>query len=57
MTTNPATRLGYASHSGHIEKEMDADLVVLDAAPVIDVSAFTKVRDVVRGGKLIYRVP
>jgi len=57
LTTNPATRFGYVSHSGRIEKGMDADLVVLDGDPAIDVGAFSKVRDVVRDGKLIYRAP
>jgi imidazolonepropionase-like amidohydrolase len=33
---------------------MDADLVVLDADPARDVTAFSKVHQVIRGGKLIY---
>lgn len=52
LTTNPATRFGY--HSGRIAKGMDADLVVLDGDPATDVSAFSKVHQVVRGGRLIY---
>ena len=54
LTTNPATRFGHSSHSGRIAKGMDADLVVLDGDPAKDVAAFSKVRDVVRDGKLIY---
>jgi imidazolonepropionase-like amidohydrolase len=57
LTTNPAARFGYEGHSGRIAKGMDADLVVLNGDPASDVSAFSKVRDVVRGGKLIYREP
>jgi imidazolonepropionase-like amidohydrolase len=57
LTTNPVARFGYASHSGRIAKGMDADLVVLNGDPASDISAFSKVRDVVRDGKLIYRAP
>ena len=57
LTTNPASRFEYASHRGRIEKGMDADLVVLNGDPASDVTAFSKVRDVVRDGKLIYRAP
>jgi imidazolonepropionase-like amidohydrolase len=57
LTTNPAARFGYEGHSGRIAKGMDADLVVLNGDPASDVSAFSKVRDVVRDGKLIYREP
>ena len=57
LTTNPASRFEYASHCGRIEKGMDADLVVLNGDPASDVTAFSKVRDVVRDGKLIYRAP
>src|ERR1700690_334884 len=54
LTTNPATRFGYSSHSGRIAKGMDADLVVLDGDPARDVTVFSKVHQVIRGGKLTY---
>lgn len=54
LTTNPAERFGYANRSGRIAKGMDADLVVLDGDPAQDVTAFAKVRNVIREGKLIY---
>jgi imidazolonepropionase-like amidohydrolase len=54
LTTSPAKRFGFGNRSGRIEKGMDADLVVLDGDPAIDVGAFSNVRDVIRGGKLIY---
>ena len=54
LTTNPATRFGAFSHSGRITKGMDADLVVLEGDPAKDVAAFSKVRDVIRDGKVIY---
>ena len=54
LTTNPAKRFGYASQSGRLAKDMDADLVVLDGDPAKDVTAFSKVHWVIRNGKLIY---
>jgi imidazolonepropionase-like amidohydrolase len=57
LTTNPATRFGYSSHSGRIAKGMDADLVVLEGDPEKDVSALSKVHQVIRQGQLIYPVP
>jgi imidazolonepropionase-like amidohydrolase len=56
LTTNPAARFGYSRHSGRIVKGMDADLVVLDGDPAKDVTALSKVHQVVQGGKLIYPV-
>jgi imidazolonepropionase-like amidohydrolase len=56
LTTNPATRFGYSRHSGRVAKGMDADLVVLDADPGKDITAFSKVHQVVRGGRVIYPV-
>jgi imidazolonepropionase-like amidohydrolase len=53
LTTNPAMRFRYSSHSGRIAKGMDADLVVLDGDPAKDVTAFSKVHQVIRGGQLI----
>ncbi|HEY0566113.1 MAG TPA: amidohydrolase family protein [Terriglobales bacterium] len=54
LTTNPARRFGYSTHSGRIAKGMDADLVVLSADPANNVSAFSKVRYTIRGGGVIY---
>jgi len=56
LTTNPATRFGYLNHSGRIAKGMDADLVVLDGDPAKDVTAFSRVEKVIRGGRLTYPV-
>jgi imidazolonepropionase-like amidohydrolase len=57
LTTNPAARFGFSSHSGRIAKGMDADLVVLDGDPAKDVIAFSKVHQVIRSGQLIYPAP
>src|ERR1700733_104062 len=54
LTTNPAQRFGYATHSGRIAKGLDADLVVLSADPAQTTSAFSKVRYTIRGGEIIY---
>lgn len=54
LTTNPAQRFGYATHSGRIAKGLDADLVVLRADPAQNTSAFSKVRYTIRGGEVIY---
>ncbi|HWE45902.1 MAG TPA: amidohydrolase family protein [Caulobacteraceae bacterium] len=54
LTTDPAERFGYAAHKGRVAKGMDADLVVLDGDPAKDVSAFARVRDTIRDGKVIY---
>ena len=54
LTTNPALRFGYATHSGRIAKGLDADLVVLSGDPAQNSSAFSKVRYTIRGGKIIY---
>ena len=53
LTTNPAQRFGYSTHSGRIAQGFDADLVVLSADPAQDTSAFSKVRYTIRGGNII----
>jgi imidazolonepropionase-like amidohydrolase len=54
LTTNPASRFGYATRGGSIAKDMDADLVVLNGDPARDITNFSKVHQVIRDGKLIY---
>ena len=54
LTTNPAQRFGYATHSARIAQGMDGDLVVLGADPAKDATAFSKVRYTILGGKVIY---
>jgi len=55
LTTNPAQRFSYSTHSGRIAKGFDADLVVLDADPAQNASAFSQVRYTIRDGQVIYR--
>jgi imidazolonepropionase-like amidohydrolase len=54
LTTNPAQRFGYSTHSGRIAKGMDADLVVLRADPAQNATAFSRVRYTIRSGNVIY---
>jgi imidazolonepropionase-like amidohydrolase len=53
LTTNPAAFFK-ASTKGRVEKDMDADLVVLDGDPAADVRNFAKVAWTVRAGKVIW---
>jgi len=54
LTTAPAERFGFASRKGRIAKGMDADLVVLDGDPSKDPTAFARVRDTIRAGRIIW---
>jgi imidazolonepropionase-like amidohydrolase len=56
LTTAPAERFGYAARKGRIANGMDADLVLLDADPAQDPAAFARVRDTIRGGRVIWGV-
>jgi imidazolonepropionase-like amidohydrolase len=53
LTTNPS-QLFKAPTKGRVEKDMDADLVVLESDPAADVKNFAKVAWTVRAGKVIY---
>lgn len=54
LTTAPASRFGFAARKGRIATGMDADLVLLNADPAQDVSAFARVRDTIRAGRVIW---
>jgi imidazolonepropionase-like amidohydrolase len=53
LTTNPAAYFR-ATTKGRVEKDLDADFVVLDADPAADVKNFAKVRYTIRGGSILY---
>ena len=53
LTTAPAQRFGYAARKGRIEPGMDADVVLLDADPAQDPTAFARLRDTIRAGRVI----
>ena len=54
LTTNPSDYFK-ASSKGRVAIDMDADLVVLDADPAVDVRNFAKVAYTIRNGRVIYR--
>jgi imidazolonepropionase-like amidohydrolase len=54
LTTAPASRFGYAANKGRVAMGMDADLVLLDGDPAKDITAFARVRDTIRGGRVIW---
>jgi imidazolonepropionase-like amidohydrolase len=54
LTTAPAERFGYAASKGRVARGMDADLVLLEADPAQDPTAFARVRDTIRGGRVIW---
>ncbi len=53
LTTNPARKFG-DSDRGRVAKNMKADLVVLDADPGQDVTAFSNVRYTIRNGEVLF---
>jgi imidazolonepropionase-like amidohydrolase len=53
LTTNPAEFFKQPT-KGRVEKDMDADLVVLDGDPAADVRNFAKVAWTVRAGRVIW---
>jgi imidazolonepropionase-like amidohydrolase len=55
LTAAPAQRFGYAAHTGRLAPGMDADLVVLQADPAKDVTAFARVRMTIRRGQTLYQ--
>ncbi|MCA6117168.1 amidohydrolase family protein [Bradyrhizobium sp. WSM 1738] len=56
LTTNPASYFK-AAKKGRVEKEFDADLVVLDGDPIADVRNLAKVAYTIRAGRVIYQRP
>jgi imidazolonepropionase-like amidohydrolase len=54
ITTAPAERFGFAARKGRIAQGMDADLVLLDADPAQDPTAFSRLRATIRGGRVIW---
>jgi imidazolonepropionase-like amidohydrolase len=56
LTTNPASYFK-AAKKGRVEKEFDADLVILDGDPITDVTSLAKVAYTIRAGKVIYQKP
>ncbi len=54
LTTAPARRFGFASHSGRVGTRMDGDLTVFRGDPGSDITALARVRYTIREGKVIF---
>ncbi|HEY7697696.1 MAG TPA: amidohydrolase family protein, partial [Vicinamibacteria bacterium] len=54
LTTAPAERFGDSSRLGRVALGLDADLVVLEGDPYLDIRALSAVRYTLRGGKIIH---
>ena len=57
LTTAPAARWKESERRGRLDVGMDADIVVLDGDPAIDVASFGEVRCTFRDGARIYMDP
>lgn len=55
LTTNPAGRMGVSDSKGTVTAGKLADLTILDSDPANDLTNFSRVRAVVRSGKLIWQ--
>jgi len=55
LTTAPAERFNAASRTGRLAVGMDADLVVFDGDPRVDIRSLARVRYVLHRGRLVYR--
>jgi imidazolonepropionase-like amidohydrolase len=55
LTTAPAELLNVSDHQGSIQESYQADLVVLNSDPRLDVTAFADVEMVIKGGKIVYQ--
>jgi hypothetical protein len=52
-TSNAAASIGRLNESGTIERGKFADLIILDADPLADITNTTKIDTVIRGGRVI----
>lgn len=57
LTTNPAARLGVSGSKGTVTPGKLADLTVLDADPAASLTNFSRIRLVLRSGRLVYSHP
>jgi imidazolonepropionase-like amidohydrolase len=55
LTTNPASRMGVSSSKGTVTPGKFADLTILEADPANTLTNFSRVRAVVRSGKVVWQ--
>ena len=53
LTVTPAKRFGLANYTGRIAVGMDADIVILNGDPAVDIKAFSNIRFTLRKGKFV----
>jgi len=54
-TRNPARALGWDAVTGTVEVGKEADLLLLDANPLMDITNTKRIHAVVRAGRVIHR--
>jgi imidazolonepropionase-like amidohydrolase len=57
VTTTPAELFGADRHTGRVAPGLDADLVVLEGDPAVDIRALARVRYALRRGEILYPAP
>lgn len=55
LTTNPAARMGVSAQKGTVTAGKLADLTILDADPTENLTNFSRVRAVVRSGRVVWQ--
>jgi imidazolonepropionase-like amidohydrolase len=55
LTTNPAARMGVSDSKGSVTQGEVADLTILDADPAEALTNFSRVRAVVRSGRIVWQ--
>lgn len=55
LTTNPAFRMGVSGSKGTLTPGKLADLTILDADPASDLTNFSRVRAVIRSGRVVWQ--
>jgi len=57
LTTEPTSRFRTKENVGRLMPEYEADLVVLEGDPAIDIRNLARIRYTIKGGKFIYKRP
>src|SRR5579863_5222528 len=55
LTTNPAARMGMSAQKGTVTAGKLADLTILDADPAANLTNFSRVKAVVRSGRVVWQ--
>ncbi|MCP4288304.1 MAG: amidohydrolase family protein [Gammaproteobacteria bacterium] len=55
LTTAPAARYKFAETHGRIQKNFEADLVLLGSDPRVDITAYADVVTTIRGGRIVFQ--